>query len=160
VTAYNGSMPARSYDVRILPVSRVPTAVISRRVSRSELPRVVPECCGLVWTALRAQGLKGGRNVALYRERGAVVEAGVELETPFAPEGEIVLSELPAGRAATVVHYGPYQELGAAHEAVQQWCKTNGHAFGSVCWEIYGHWQDAWNSDPSRIRTDVYYELA
>jgi effector-binding domain-containing protein len=153
-------MSARSYDVRILPVARTPTAVIRRRVSRNELSRVVPECCGLVWAALREQGLKGGRNVALYRERGAVVEAGVELETPFTPHGEIILSELPAGRAATAVHYGPYQELGAAHEIVQQWCKTNGHAFGNVCWEVYGHWQEAWDSDPSQIRTDVFYELA
>jgi effector-binding domain-containing protein len=153
-------MPAHRYDVRVLPVARIPTAVISRRVSRSELSRVVPECCGLVWAALRAQGLKGGRNVALYRERGAVVEAGVELQTPFSPEGEIVLSELPAGRAATAIHYGPYQDMGAAHEAVQEWCKANGQEFGSVCWEIYGHWQDAWNSDPSQIRTDVFYELA
>jgi len=151
---------SRAYDVAIVPVPRIPTAVISRRVSKGELSRVVPECCGRVWTALRSQGVKGGRNVALYRERGAIVEAGVELQAGFAPHGEIVLSELPAGRAASAVHCGPYQELGQAHDAIQQWCKANGHAFGAVCWEIYGHWQDAWNSDPSLIRTDVFYELA
>jgi hypothetical protein len=26
-------------------------------------------------------------------------------------------------------------------------------------WEVYGHWQDEWNSDPSKIRTDVFYLL-
>jgi hypothetical protein len=26
-------------------------------------------------------------------------------------------------------------------------------------WEIYGHWQNEWNKDPSQIRTDVYYLL-
>jgi hypothetical protein len=25
--------------------------------------------------------------------------------------------------------------------------------------EIKGHWQDAWNNDPSQIRTDVFYLL-
>lgn len=145
--------------VDVCQVPRVPTAVIRRGVRRDELSRVVPECCGLVWNALRAQGLKGGRNVALYRDAGAVVEAGVELQTSFAPQGDIILSELPAGTAARMVYYGPYEKLGAAHEAVQRWCKANGHAFGRVCWEIYGHWQESWNSDPSRIRTDVFYEL-
>jgi effector-binding domain-containing protein len=88
------------------------------------------------------------------------VEAGVELLTPFAAHGEIVLSELPACVAASTRYYGPYTGLGAAHDAVQRWCKANGHAFGSACWEIYGHWQTAWDRDPSLIETDVFYELA
>jgi hypothetical protein len=153
-------MPARTSHIDVQQVRRIPTAVVSHRVRKEEFSRVVPESCGLVWNALRAQGLRGGHNMALYREAGAVVEAGVELLTPFTPSGPIVLSELPAGRAAVTQHYGPYTELGAAHEAVQRWCKSNGHAFGSVCWEVYGHWQEAWNQDPSQIRTDVFYELA
>jgi hypothetical protein len=24
-------------------------------------------------------------------------------------------------------------------------------------WEIYGHWIDEWNSDPTKICTDVFY---
>ncbi len=27
-------------------------------------------------------------------------------------------------------------------------------------WEIYGHWQPEWNTDPLRIRTDVFYQVA
>jgi len=150
----------RQYQVSVQHVPRIRTAVISHRVGKDQFSRVVPESCGLVWNALKAQGLRGGRNVALYREAGAVVEAGVELLTPFSAAGNIVLSELPAGSAASTQHYGPYSELGDAHEAVQRWCKTNGHAFGSVCWEIYGHWQEQWNDNPSQIRTDVFYELA
>jgi hypothetical protein len=26
-------------------------------------------------------------------------------------------------------------------------------------WEVYGHWTDEWNSDPAKIRTDVFYLL-
>jgi len=151
---------ADRYPVDVRRVPSLPTAVISRRVRKDELSRVVPECCGLVWNALKADGKRGGRNVALYREAGAVVEAGVELQTPFAPTGEIVLSELPAGPVAATVHFGPYGGLGAAHDAVQQWCAANGHKLGKVCWEIYDHWREEWNGDPSRIRTDVFYQLA
>jgi len=149
-----------TYTVAVREVPRVPTAVVRRRVRKEEYSRFVPEGCGAVWNALRAQGLRGGHNVALYREAGAEVEAGVELQTAFTPPGEIVISELPAGTAAVTTHYGPYNGLGAAHSAVQAWCKENGRAFGHVCWEVYGHWQQAWDTDPSKIRTDVFYELA
>jgi hypothetical protein len=26
--------------------------------------------------------------------------------------------------------------------------------------EVYGHWLDEWNTNPSRIRTDLYYLLS
>lgn len=145
--------------IEIRQVSCTPTAVIRHRVPKSEFPRVVPASCGRVWEALRAQGLRGGHNVALYREAGQVVEAGVELVTPFSATGDIVLSELPAGIAAATTHLGPYSGLGAAHTAVQDWARASHRALGSVCWEVYGHWQQAWDRDPSQIRTDVFYEL-
>jgi hypothetical protein len=60
-------MNGRSVPVQVGRLAAIPTAVIRRRVTRSDLPRVVPECCGLVWSALEAQGFRGGHNVALYR---------------------------------------------------------------------------------------------
>jgi effector-binding domain-containing protein len=87
------------------------------------------------------------------------VEIGVELESPFAGHGEVIGSALPAGMVATTVHLGPYQLLGNAHEAIHEWCKQQGHTPIRPCWEIYGHWLDEWNNDPSKIRTDVYYLL-
>jgi hypothetical protein len=47
-------------------LNSVPLAVIRRQASASELSRVVPECCGLVWNAVRAQQAQAGRNVAIY----------------------------------------------------------------------------------------------
>lgn len=58
-------------------------------------------------------------------------------------------------RDAKVNAIRPYQRLGEAHEAIQQWCKTHGREFAWPCWETYGHWIDEWNKDPSKIRTDV-----
>jgi effector-binding domain-containing protein len=145
--------------IDIRQVVRTPTAVIRHRVPKSEFPRVVPASCGRVWEALRAQGLRGGHNVALYRESGQVVEAGVELMTPFAAAGEIVLSDLPEGIAAATTHLGPYNTLGAAHTAVQEWAKANHRTLDGVCWEVYGHWQQAWDRNPSQIRTDIFYAI-
>lgn len=141
-------------------VEPMPVAVIRREVTRSELSRVVPECCGQVWEHLRAQQIKGGRNVAVYFNRGARLEAGVEVASPFVEGNDVVRSEIPGGRVATTAYFGPYDGLGRAHDAIQAWCKANGHRLVEPCWELYGHWQREWDSDPSLIRTDVFYLIA
>jgi effector-binding domain-containing protein len=58
-----------------------------------------------------------------------------------------------------VVHFGPYQQLGAAHAAIQQWCVANRRRLAGPQWEVYGHWQSEWDGAPSLIRTDVFYQL-
>jgi effector-binding domain-containing protein len=141
----------------------IPLAVIRRQARASELSRLVPECCGVVWNAIRAQQAKAGRHVAVYWDSagGAIrVEVGVELLGPFAADGEVVLSATPAGAAASATYFGPYRGLGAAHDAIRHWCKAKDRKAAGPNWEIYGHWQPEWNSDPSQIRTDVYYQLA
>src|SRR5712692_8305860 len=149
-----------SYAVQLQRLNSVPLAVIRRQASASELARVVPECCGLVWNAVRAQQAQAGRHVAVYWDCSIRLEVGVELDGPFAEHGEVVRSATPAGAVASATHFGPYGGLGAAHDAIHQWCKANNHSLVGPRWEIYGHWLPEWNTNPSQIRTDVYYQLA
>ena len=148
------------YSVSVHDAPSVAVAVIRRRVNASELSRVVPECCGLVWSALKTQNAQGGRHIAIYWNREIRLEVGVELEGPFVEQDAVVQSATPAGSVAVTTHFGPYGQLGAAHDAVQAWCRANGRRLAGPSWEIYGHWRDEWNDDPSLIRTDVFYQLA
>ena len=150
------------YTIRTEQTKAVPIAIVRRLARQNELPRVVPEACGTVWNALKAMRIKGGRHVAVYRgdtKQQLDVEIGAEVPAAIATQGEVVGSTLPAGEVATTTHFGPYNQLGAAHQAVQDWCKANNRAPVEPCWEVYGHWVDEWNKDPSKIRTDVYYLL-
>jgi len=147
------------YSVLTQHMESIPLAVIRRQVKANELPRVVPECCGLVWNTLRAQNVKGGRHVAMCWDGSIRLEVGVEMHEPFVAQGEVVRSATPAGTAASTTHFGPYSGLGEAHSAIHAWCKTNHRSLAEPGWEIYGHWETAWNTDPSRIRTDIYYLL-
>ena len=150
-----------AYDIRVEQATSRPLAVVRRRASLPELSKVVPEACGTVWGLIRAQQVTGaGRNVAVYLDDQINLEVGVELDAPFAEDGDVVRSGTPAGPVATTTHYGPYGQLHEAHEAVQLWCANNGHTLAGPNWEIYGHWQDAWNDDPSKIVTEVCYLLA
>jgi effector-binding domain-containing protein len=148
-------------EVRIENVARaIPTAVVRRRAGFAELAKVVPEACGVVWKIVKSQGIpRAGRHVALYLDDVINLEVGVEMAQPFAGSGEVIGSALPAGRVATAMHMGPYQKLHFAHVAIRDWCAQQGHETAGPNWEIYAHWDDAWNSDPSQIRTDVFYLL-
>ncbi len=148
------------YDIRLEQVSSRPLAVVRRRASLQELSKVVPDACGAVWSIVRSQQIPGaGRNVAVYRDDLINLEVGVELDAPFPGYGEVVGSEIPAGFVATTTHYGPYRLLHKAHEAIRLWCEKNGHPLAGPNWEVYGHWKDEWNSDPTKISTDIYYLL-
>jgi len=148
-----------SDHVQVGRVPAIPVAVVRRQARASELPRVVPEGCGRVWAYLRSQQLKGGRNVAIYRDGSIRLEVGVEMDRPFPSNGDIVASTTPAGLAAWIVHFGPYHTLGAAHTAIREWCVAHQHRLAGPSWELYGHWQAEWDDHPSRIRTDIFYQL-
>jgi effector-binding domain-containing protein len=148
-----------SNAVQLQQLKSIPLAVIRRQVKQSELSRLVPELCGLVWKEVRAQQAKAGRNVALYWDGAIRLEVGVELLGPLTGHGEVVLSGTPAGAIASATHIGPYGGLGATHNAIHQWCTANNRTLAGPSWEINGHWQPEWNTDSSQIRTDVYYLL-
>ena len=148
-----------TYDVRIETVDSGPLAVVRRQASQAELASLVPACCGLVWEAMRSQRVKAGRHVALYWDDSIRLDVGVELLGPFTDDGEVVASATPAGAVATTTHLGPYDGLGAAHDAVARWCAANGRRPAGPSWEIYGHWQREWDTNPTAIRTDVYWLL-
>ncbi len=149
------------YVVRLEQLGSVPLAVVRRRAARDELSKVVPEGCGTVWNALRSRRVPGaGRHVAVYLDDQIHLEVGVELDAPFAGSGEVVGSATPSGAVATTTHYGPYGRLNEAHEALRLWCEDHGYALAGPNWEVYGHWKEEWDGEPSRITTEVHYLLA
>lgn len=152
-------------DIRLETLStHHPLAVVRLQATLQQLPKVIPESCGLVWNALRAQHVTGaGRHVSLYLDTRLDLinlEVGVELTTPLAtPAGDVIPSALPTGPVATATHFGPYPTLAKTHQAIRDWCKAHHHTLAGPNWELYGHWLDEWNQDPSKIRTDVFYLL-
>src|SRR4051794_25864657 len=115
------------YVVRLEQLGARPLAVVRRRAAQRELSKVVPDACGAVWNVIRSQQVTGaGRHVAVYLDGQINLEVGVELDGPFAGHGDVVISATPAGPVATTTHFGPYQQLHGAHEAICKWCDDNG----------------------------------
>jgi effector-binding domain-containing protein len=147
------------YNITISNSEPTLTAVVRERVEPKELSKFVPAVCGEVWSFVRSAGLpRPGRHVALYMDKG-LVEVGAEVSESFVGNDRIHCSKLPAGRVATTTHFGPYGHLGDAHSEIRRWCAEHGQPLSNICWEIYGHWDESWNADPSKIRTDIFHLL-
>jgi effector-binding domain-containing protein len=148
------------FQIRIEQFPGQRLAVVRRAATKATLGKIIPEACGIVWNGLKSRQIKGaGRNVAVYLDPSFNLEVGVEMNESFSPFGEVVASSLPPGEVAVATYFGPYQQLGDVHDAIQRWCKEQNREMVFPCWELYGHWQNEWNNNPEKIRTDVYYLL-
>jgi effector-binding domain-containing protein len=152
--AHNGRV---DYEVGLTDVEPRPTAVVAATTTWQDFPTLWGRLLGEVWDCLHAGGIhRGCRNVMLYLDSVPNVEVGVLLDQPCPLTGRVTASMLPAGRAATTVHRGSFGDVGAAHDAVLQWCDARGHQPTGTRWEIYGPHHD----DPAEQWTEVYWLLS
>jgi len=83
------------------------------------------------------------------------LEAGIPVQKAITEKGRIKNSTLPAGKAVTCWHVGPYQDLGKAHTALQAWLEANKHTTRGGPWEVY--WTDpGMVPDPAKWRTQLF----
>ena len=145
-----------THRVTVSQVAARPTAIVAAATTWQEFPVLWKGMLDEVWACLRAGGVtRGCPNVMLYRDDVPNVEVGVELTQPCPLTGRVQASALPAGQVAMTVHRGPYAGLAAAHQAVHDWCATQGRCLAGPRWEIYG----PHTSDPAETTTEIYYLL-
>jgi effector-binding domain-containing protein len=147
--------------VEIETVTERPIAAVRQWMRQPEIAARFREPLDKVWAFVRQRpDLRPGLNVFLFHPvpdtPGIMdIDFGVEVARAFDAEGEVRCVTMPSGRAASMLHVGPYEGLVETHAALQGWCAANGHALAGVSWEIYGHWND----DPAKRETRVGYLL-
>lgn len=147
---------AYEFDIVGTPATTLATA--SAVVRMGEIPQRITGLFDVVYGWLRDSDRQhGGHNHALYRPHpdGLVLQVGVPVSAPFDDADLVRCVQLPALRAAHTRHHGEYSGLPRANAALRNWCSERSLATGPLCWEVYGDWQD----EPSRLVTDVYFEL-
>lgn len=65
------------------------------------------------------------------------VEMGFPVAKPLPGRGGIVPGEIPAGKKATCLYKGPYQEMKPVYDAMAKWMSENGHQPTGVVYEFY-----------------------
>jgi effector-binding domain-containing protein len=129
-----------------VPFAEIPQAQRSARAAiDAGLPSLDAGALGL--TVTRWLPPSGG---ALDMEMGTIVARRIEAR------GEIVPSELPAGRAVHYTMVGPFDGMGAAWQTVFEWIQAEKLRPAGINWEIYGPTA----ADPARQETNLYALLA
>lgn len=136
-------------------------AAVHARVPMGSIPNVFARYLDQVYAAAKSGAVQlDGENIFLYhwvseRPNELDVDFGVGVTAPFAAVGSVTPTQLPDGEVATTTHWGNYGGLRAAHDAINEWCKSNGRRTTGASWEVYGHW----TNDESKLRTDIFYLL-
>ena len=152
---------SQAYNVSLQLAGPRTIAAVHARVPRVAVASTFRRYLDQVYDAARAGAVQlDGQNVFLYRpvaDRPTELDVafGVGVTAPFSAAGAVEPSALPVGEVATTTHWGSYAALGAAHAAIDEWCRRHGRRRAGPSWEVYGHWTD----DESRLRTDVFYLL-
>jgi effector-binding domain-containing protein len=150
------------YDVVVESAQAEVVAAVRARVPISDFARAWKPALDQVWAFLKTAGeLNPGHNLFLYhhperRNDAMNIDFGDQLARLFEPEGDVRSIETPAGEVARTVHFGPYDRLGDAHNAIHAWCASNNRKIAQASWEIYGDWND----DPALLETTIKYLLA
>jgi effector-binding domain-containing protein len=85
-------------------------------------------------------------------------EVGVPTPGPIAATGRVKASELPGGRVAQAVYYGPYEGLYAAWSEFGEWMKSQGLRGRGDIWECYAAGPES-SDDPATWRTELNLPL-
>jgi effector-binding domain-containing protein len=146
---------------RIVTVEHQLTAVIKAKVPFAEIPAAQRSARAAVNAALSSLDAEPtGRPCTRFRTpaSGALeMEIGTIVSRPFTAKGEVVPSDLPAGRAAHFLLKGPFDGMPGAWQTLFDWCKAEQLELAGINWEIYMPWQGV---DPAKLETDLYALLA
>jgi len=145
-------------EVEVIQVSARRLAAVTEVTTFAAVPSIVRGLLDHVYAFLRSQTevVQTGHNVLLYLDSLPTLVAGVEVSGSFEPTGRVAPAETPRGKAARLLHIGPYSKLPESSASLRRWCHEHGHSLAGPSWEIYGDW----NEDESLLETEVFYLLS
>ena len=152
-----------SYKFEVInhPAQRVLS--IRTHAAMQDLPVVLPKSFDAVahYICDLGQQPTGAPVVAYYSSDPEMqhmdIEIGYPVEQELPGQGNIQLSELSGGKAASCLYVGPYDQLRSAYEAIMQWMQAQGHEATGVCYEIYLN--DPEQTAPEALETQIVFLL-
>jgi effector-binding domain-containing protein len=112
----------------ILTTAEQPAATIHLVISGMEMARHMDPAIQEVLSLLAEQGMQPAGPMFSYHHRRPSdtfdFEIGFPVSGPVQEKGRVKNSALPAGRLVRAVHQGPYERLGDAWRALQDWVRA------------------------------------
>lgn len=165
---YAEALPAADFadaDIAIVDVQAVDVLLVSAQSSQQadDVARALAEAFGEISEFMTRHDIViSGQPMAITRawdEQGYRFDAALPVDRlPEATEEPVRIGRSPEGRAARIVHRGPYDDMLASYERLASYMAAQGLEEGPVSWEHY-------ISDPGEVPaedliTHIYVQLA
>jgi len=150
-----------SYQCELKEQAVQPTLIVRATTSVQELPRVLGQAYGAIAQYLGQVGEQpAGPPFVLYHNmdmQALDIEVGFVVARHLPGKGEIQSGEIPAGKFASVLHTGPYDQCGPAYAALTQFVQGSGHAATGASYEFYLN--DPQQTPPQELQTLIVFPL-
>ncbi len=149
------------YKCEVIDRPAQPALAVRTRAAVQNLPAVLGQAYGAIMQHAGKLGAQpaGAPFVAYYNMD--MQDLDIEIGFPFAQkvkgQGNVQAGEIPGGQAATCLHVGPYDKVGGAYEALQQWLQANRREATGVSYEFYLN--DPQTTPPADLQTQVVFPL-
>ena len=114
-----------TYEIALREVPEQPIVSIRERVSESDMPGFIGRCYGQLYSRLGSFGVTpSGPPMVIYHAFGPDLidaEVCVPVDMVVPTPAPFVSRALPATHVASTLHVGPYNELGKAYDALNEW---------------------------------------
>ena len=138
-----------------------PTLSVRTRTPAQNLSQVIGQAYGAIMQHAGRLGVLpiGAPFVAYYNMdmEDLDLEIGFPFEQRLEGSGNVLAGEIPGGKAASCLHVGPYDQLGAAYEGLQGWMQANGYVPTGVAYEFYLN--DPQTTPTEELQTQVVFPL-
>lgn len=150
-----------SYECKIIDQPAQPIASIRTHAAVQNLSQVLGQCYGTIAQYLGQIGQfpAGAPFVAYYNMdmQNLDLEIGFPVSGKIPGKDAVQPGEIPASKAVTCMHIGPYDKIAAAYEAMDQWIKANHVEPTGACYEFYLN--DPQQTPPDALQTRIVFPV-
>lgn len=151
------------YEFEVKTVDPRPAATIRTKTTPDQIASTMDELLPAIWGYLAEQGAQpAGPPFTIYHAYGENeidLECGMPVATPITGQGRVQAAELPGGKVVVTNHYGPYDTLMQAYNALADYLQADQFTTAGPPWEVY--WTDpSAEPDPAQWRTEIFWPVA
>jgi effector-binding domain-containing protein len=149
-----------TYQCEIKDQPAQPTLSVRTHAAVEQLPQVFGQTYGAIMQYLGELGERPvGMPFAAYYNmdmQNLDIEIGFPVSRPLPDRGELKSGALPAGKIATTMHFGSYDSIGPAYEALTQFVQASSYTPSGVAYEFYFSPPE---TPPAEIQTQIMFPL-
>ena len=151
-----------TYKCELIDRSAQPTLSIRTRAAVQNLPQVLGGAYGKVMQYMGELGeTPGGAPFVAYYNmdmQDLDMEIGFPVLSALPGRAEVQAGQMPAGKAATCLYTGPYNEIAPAYNDLSAWMAAQSLHPTGVAYEFYLN--DPEHTPPAELQTLIMFPLA